>query len=101
MKKKFMLCAAAVFAAATIALSSCGGNPVDKAVSLFNEATEQVKNAKSYDELQDIEKDLEAKLEKLEESNKDFKPTDEQREAIRDAEKEFNKVWRKAKRELR
>ncbi len=101
MKKKIMLCAAAIFAAATIALSSCGGNPVDKAVNLFKEATEQVNNAKSYDELQEIEKDLEAKLEKLEESNKDFKPTDEQRETIRNAEEDFNKVWREAKRELR
>lgn len=101
MKKKIMLCAAATFAAATIALSSCGGNPVDKAVSLFKEATEQVNNAKSYDELQEIEKDLETKLEKLEESNKDFKPTDEQREAIRNAEEDFNEAWRAAKRELR
>ncbi len=101
MKKKLMLCAAAVFAAATISLSSCGGNPADKAVSLFKEATEQVKNAKSYDELQEIEKDLEAKLEKLEDSNKDFEPTDEQSEAIKNAEDDFNNVWRQAKRELR
>lgn len=101
MKKKLMLCAAAVFAAATISLSSCGGNPVDKAVSLFKEATEQVKNAKSYDELQSIEGNLEAKLEKLEDSNKDFEPTDEQREAIQNAEEDFNEAWRAAKRELR
>lgn len=101
MKKKLMLCAAAVFAAATISLSSCGGNPADKAVSLFKGATEQVKNAKSYDELQEIEENLEAKLEKLEESNKDFEPTDEQIEAMNDAEDAFNEVWREAKRELR
>ncbi|OKY86006.1 MAG: hypothetical protein BHV69_03625 [Bacteroidales bacterium 52_46] len=100
MKKKLMLCAAAVFAAATISLSSCGGNPVDKAVSLFKEATEQVKNAKSYDELQDIEGDLEAKLEKLEDSNKDFEPTDAQKDAVKDAQKAYNKAKREAKKNL-
>ena len=96
-----MLCVAAAFAAATITLSSCGGNPADKTVRLLNEATEQVKKAKSYDELKNIEKTLEDKLEKLEEGNKDFEPTEKQEEAMREAMKSFQKAWREANRELR
>ena len=96
-----MLGAAAIFAAATISLSSCGGSPADKAVNFFKEATEQVKNAKTIDELEEIEEKLEDQLDKLEDSAKDFKPTDKEQEALIEAADAFQKEWRQAKRNLR
>lgn len=99
--KKISMLAAAVLVATSISLSSCGGTPAEKAVSMIKDATEQVKKAKSYDELQEIEEDLEAKLEKLEESNKDYEPTDADEDAVKEAMKSFNDAWREAKRELR
>lgn len=101
MKKKFMLAAIAIFAAAAISLSSCGGSPADKAINLCKEATEQVKNAKSYDELREIKNDFKAKAEQLEASCPDFKPTKEERKAIGEAMEAFDDAYREAKRELR
>lgn len=101
MKKKLLLVSAAVFAAAIISLSSCGGSPANKAVNFFKEATEQVKNAKTIDELEEIEEKLEDQLDKLEDSAKDFKPTEEEQQALVEAADDFQKEWRQAKRNLR
>lgn len=38
MKKKIMLCAAAIFAATTLSLTSCSKNPADKVISLYENA---------------------------------------------------------------
>lgn len=95
MKRNFFLAAAAIIAAASISLSSCS-NPADKAINLFKDATEQVKNAKSNDELQAIENDLETKLDKLENDNKDFEPNEKEAAAILSAADEFQAAWEEA-----
>lgn len=101
MKKKFMLSLAALFAAASLTITSCGSNPADKVVGMLKDATEQVQKAKSIDELEAIEDKLEDNIDKIVDANEDFKPTDEQQNALREAKREFDKAWRKARRELR
>ena len=90
MKKKFMLAAVVMLAAITFPLSSCGKNSYEKAIEAYINATEQVKNAKSYEELIAIKETLDAKIAKYEEEiAPDFQPSDEQIERGDIAEKTY------------
>ena len=100
MKKKFMLAVAAIFAAASLSLSSCGGSPADKVVDIYKDATEQLKGASSKDELKEIRKDAEAKIEEVVRKNLDYKQTDAEEDAMIEAEKEFEKAYKEAKKKF-
>lgn len=100
MKKKFMLCASAIFAATTLSLTSCSKNPADKAVSLFENAAKQVKNADSKDEIKEIDDKLNLEIKEFIMKNKDFRPTEAQVDAINDAQKDYNDAKREAEKNL-
>ena len=100
MKKKLMLCAAAIFAAATLSLTSCSKNPADKVISLYENAAKQVKNADSRDEIKEIDDKLNMEIMEVVMKNKDFKPTDAQDDAMKDAQKAYKKAKREAKNNL-
>lgn len=100
MKKKFMLAVAAIFAAASLSLSSCGGSPADKIVDIYKDATEQFKGASSKDELKEIKKDAEAKIEEVALKNLDYKETDAEEDAMKEAKKEFKKAYKEAKKKF-
>lgn len=98
--KKFML-AVAVFAVASISLASCGGsNPADKAVKILNDATEQVKKAKSADEIMTISVDAMKKISDLQEANKDFKGTEADEKKVNEAGEAFQKACEEAAQRL-
>lgn len=89
-----MLAAAAIFAAATLSLSSCG-NPASKVEGLYKDAAKKVEKAESYDEIKEIDEKLQLQVMEIGMKNKDFEPTEEQEEAI----KEARKAYRNAKRD--
>lgn len=95
-----MLCAAAIFAATTLSLTSCSKNPADKAVSLFENAAKQVKNADSKDEIKEIDDKLNLEIKEFIMKNKDFRPTEAQVDAINDAQKDYNDAKREAEKNL-
>lgn len=95
-----MLCAAAIFAAATFSLTSCSKNPADKVISLYENAEKQVKNADSRDEIKEIDDKLNMEVFEIAMKNKDFEPTDAQKDAVKDAQKAYNKAKREAKKNL-
>lgn len=98
--KKFML-AVAVFAVASISLASCGGsNPADKAVKILNDATEQVKNAKSADEIMTISADVMKKMSDLQKENKDFEGTEADEKKVTEAGEAFQKACEEAAQRL-
>lgn len=100
MKKKFMLAVAAIFAAVSLSLSSCGGSPADKVVDIYKDATEQFKGASSKDELKEIKKDAEAKIEEVILKNLDYKETDAEKDAMKEAKKEFKAAYKDAKKKF-
>ena len=100
MKKKFMLAVAAIFAAASLSLSSCGGSPADKIVDIYKDATELVKDASSKDELKEIKKDAESKIEEVVLKNLDYKETDAEKVAMKEAKKEFKDAYKEAKKKF-
>ncbi len=100
MKKKFMLAVAAIFAATSLSLSSCGGSPVDKVIDIAQDATEQFKNASSLDELKKMKKDAESKIQEVMLKNLDFEPTDAEIDAMIESRKEFKAAYKKAKKIL-
>ena len=100
MKKKFMLAVAAIFAAASLSLSSCGGSPADKIVDIYKDATEQFKGASSKDELKEIKKDAESKIEEVVLKNLDYKETDAEKVAMKEAKKEFKDAYKEAKKKF-
>ena len=65
MKKKFMLAAVAIVAAASITLASCSKNPCDKAINLVHEAIEEVNKAQSLAEIDNIGREYMEKIDKL------------------------------------
>lgn len=95
-----MLCAAAIFAAATLSLTACSKNPADKVISLYENAAKQVKNADSRDEIKEIDDKLNMEVFEIAMKNKDFEPTDAQKDAVKDAQKAYNKAKREAKKNL-
>ena len=100
MKKKFMLAVAAIFAAASLSLSSCGGSPADKIIDIYKDATELVKDASSKDELKEIKKDAESKIEEVVLKNLDYKETDAEKVAMKEAKKEFKDAYKEAKKKF-
>lgn len=100
MKKKFMLAVAAIFAAASLSLSSCGGSPVDKVVDIYKDATEQFKGASSKDEVKEIKKEAESKIEVIILKNLDYKATDAEEDAMKEAKKEFKAAYKDAKKKF-
>ena len=100
MKKKFMLAVAAIFAATSLSLSSCGGSPADKIVDIYKDATELVKDASSKDELKEIKKDAESKIEEVVLKNLDYKETDAEKVAMKEAKKEFKDAYKDAKKKF-
>ena len=101
MKKKFMLAVAAIFAAASLSLSSCGGSPAEKMVDIYKDATEQFKGASSKDELREIKKEAEAKIEEVVRKNSDYKETNaEENAAMLEAINEFKKAYKEAKKKF-
>lgn len=100
MKKKFMLAVAAIFAATSLSLSSCGGSPADKIVDIYKDATELVKDASSKDELKEIKKDAESKIEEVVLKNLDYKETDAEKVAMKEAKKEFKDAYKEAKKKF-
>lgn len=95
-----MLAVAAIFAAASLSLSSCGGSPADKIVDIYKDATEQVKDASSKDELKEIKKDAESKIEEVVLKNLDYKETDAEKVAMKEAKKEFKDAYKEAKKKF-
>ena len=93
MKKKFMLAAVAIFAAAAISLPSCGGSsPADAVVKMYEEATEQAKKATTQSEATAIEDQLYERIEKYCEEHgisKDYEPSANELKKLHDAEKNF------------
>ena len=100
MKKKFMLAVAAIFAATSLSLSSCGGSPADKIVDIYKDATELVKDASSKDELKEIKKDADSKIEEVVLKNLDYKETDAEKVAMKEAKKEFKDAYKEAKKKF-
>lgn len=100
MKKKFMLAVAAIFATTSLSLSSCGGSPADKIVDIYKDATELVKDASSKDELKEIKKDAESKIEEVVLKNLDYKETDAEKVAMKEAKKEFKDAYKEAKKKF-
>ena len=95
-----MLAVAAIFAAASLSLSSCGGSPADKVVDIYKDAAEQFKGASSKDELKEIKKDAEAKIEEVILKNLDYKETDAEKDAMKEAKKEFKAAYKDAKKKF-
>ena len=95
-----MLSVAAIFAAASLSLSSCGGSPADKIVDIYKDATEQFKDASSKDELKEIKKDAESKIEEVVLKNLDYKETDAEKVAMKEAKKEFKDAYKEAKKKF-
>lgn len=97
MKKKFMLAAVAIVAAASITLASCSKNPCDKAIDMVKDATEQVKKAKSMEEIDNIGRELESKFDKMEAEYKDVKPTEAQQQEMTKAYEELGEAVEQAR----
>lgn len=100
MRKKFMLGLAAVFAAASMSLTSCSGDPADKAADIFRDAAQKLENADTHEEIRDIAEELNDKGEALEAQYPDFRPDASQKEKIRAAEKEYRAARKAAKRRV-
>ena len=92
-----MLAAVAIVAAALITLTSCSKNPCDKAIDMVKDATEQVKKAKSMEEIDNIGRELESKFDKMEAEYKDVKPTEAQQQEMTKAYEELGEAVEQAR----
>ena len=97
MKKKFMLAAVAIVAAASITLASCSKNPCDKAIDMVHEAIEEVNKAQSLAEIDNIGRDLESRFDKMEAEYKDVKPTEAQQQEMTKAYEELGEAVEQAR----
>lgn len=95
--KKFLFIAIAFFAAVTISLTSCSKTPAEKAISIFNDATEQVEklNDAESKKAEEILKDTRDKLEKLLEDTSDYRATDKEADELHKAYREFRDAYKK------
>ena len=82
MKKKFMLCTAAALVISAISPTSCSKTPVEKIVGLYKDGIEKMNDAKSEDEIKKINNDTKHSVAKIEEGNKDYNMTDEEKQLI-------------------
>ncbi|MBD5210371.1 MAG: hypothetical protein HDS69_05610 [Bacteroidales bacterium] len=83
--KKFMLAVAVLLATASISLTSCGGDPVEKAISIYKDGTEKIKNASSAEEAMKINAEIAKEIAELDAKNKDLELSDEQTKALTEA----------------
>lgn len=85
-----MLGLAAVLAATTISLTSCGGgNPAQEVINKTKEATEQMKNAKSQEEALEIANKYQEDMEKLSKELEGYEATPTEQQAALKATMEF------------
>ena len=70
-------------------------SPVDEAISLIEEATEQVEKAKNITELESISQDFEAKFDALDKKYPDFKPTADEDKKLDEVQKKFEDAMQK------
>lgn len=81
MKKYFI-----AIAIAAIALTGCNKtNPTDDMIKAMDEATEQMKKASSFQDVQKIGQEMGAKLTKIKGEHPDYKPSKEDQERIQEA----------------
>lgn len=92
--KKFILTLAAIAATTSIALTSCS-NPGDKVIGLYNNATEQLKNANGLKEADEIDKKLNEDVKAIYKENKDFNPSESQRKKYDEAVDNYNEAYNK------
>ncbi|MBO4673166.1 MAG: hypothetical protein J5616_02310 [Bacteroidaceae bacterium] len=91
--KKFLI---TVVAFASLFLAACTSNtPVDKAVSLIEEATEKMEKAESLDDLESFSQEFETKFAALEKEAEDYEPTKEEEERVQKALEKFQEVAQK------
>ena len=95
-----MLGIAALLAASTISLTSCSGDPADRAADLYRDAARKLENADTSEEIRDIAEELNDKGEALEAQYPDFRPDASQKGKIREAEKEYRAARKAAKRRV-
>lgn len=93
MKKKFMLCAAALVAMASITLASCSNSPADQAISVMKEYAGKFENAQSKKELKSLKNECKQELKRISAENPDFKPNDSQVESIKQAENKLSEAY--------
>lgn len=82
MKKKLMLAAAAVLTATSLSLSSCSKDPVDKAISIYEDGLEEVSKVSGSEEADEV---LDKVREKIDKSGLDWEYV---REELRDENRE-------------
>ena len=83
--KKLMI---PVLALASFLFVACSKpSPTDEAISLLNEATEQIEKVETIDDLQKMSADFEAKFAELDKKYPDYKPTDEENTKLLEAQK--------------
>lgn len=94
--KKFLFIAIAFFAAVTISLTSCSKTPAEKAISIFEEATEQVEKTATTDteKLGEIYTETHDKLEKLLEDTSDYEATEKEAKELRNAYRNFHDAFK-------
>lgn len=102
MKKKLMLAVAAILAATSISLSSCSKDPVDKAISIYEDGLEEVSKVKGSEKANEV---LDKVREKIDKSGLDWeyvreelrdenrKKYDELMKASEDFHKAYQDAW--------
>lgn len=85
----------AIVAAASITLASCSKDPYDKVIDFVKDATEQVKNAESMKEIDNISRELESKIKKWSAENEDIdieQISEAQQKEMSEASMEFGRT---------
>ena len=91
--KKLMI---PVLALASFLFVACSKpSPTDEAISLLNEATEQIEKVESIDDLQKMSADFEVKFAELDKKYPDYKPTDEENTKLLEAQQKFEEACQK------
>lgn len=72
-------------------------SPVDKVISLTDEAARKIGNARTVEEAEKIANEMQARIGEIFEAYEDYEPTEEEAARLRAAEKKFKEAMRKAR----
>lgn len=95
--KKFFIALACVF---TLTLTSCSKSPASEVVSIINQTTKQIEKAQSAEEMMQIARDIDAKMNEMESKYSDYKPTEKDEKAVNEAYTKLEEAVKEAEARL-